>query len=160
MVRLSKLTDYALVVMSCMARSQGQSFRNARDLALELQLPLPTVSKLLKQLLQGGLLVSNRGMKGGYSLAREPREISLAEIIAALEGPIALTECSTDIIGMCKLEPCCAIKKNQQIISQAVRGVLDKLTLSDLIQPLQLTAVRNAHGNLVPTISVISGRTQ
>lgn len=160
MIRLSKLTDYALVVMSCMARSSNQSSRTARDLSLELQLPLPTVSKLLKELLWSGLLVSQRGIKGGYSLTREPREISLSEIIAALEGPIALTECSTDTIGLCALEPCCAIKKNQQIISQAVRGVLDRLTLSDLIQPLQLMAVKDARGNLVPTIGVTSGRMQ
>jgi FeS assembly SUF system regulator len=160
MVRLSKLTDYALVVMSCMARSSNQSSRTARDLSVELRLPLPTVSKLLKELLQSGLLVSHRGTKGGYSLTREPHEISLAEIIAAMEGPIALTECSTDTIGLCELEPCCAIKKNQQIISQAVRGVLDRLTLADLIQPLQLTTVIDARGNLVPTISVTSGRMQ
>lgn len=160
MVRLSKLTDYALVVMSCMARSSNQSSRTARDLSVELRLPLPTVSKLLKELLQSGLLVSHRGTKGGYSLTREPHEISLAEIIAAMEGPIALTECSTDTIGLCELEPCCAIKKNQQIISQAVRGVLDRLTLADLTQPLHLTAAIDARGNLVPTISVTSGRMQ
>lgn len=160
MVRLSKLTDYALVVMSCMARSSNQASRTARDLSRELHLPLPTVSKLLKELLQSGLLVSQRGVNGGYSLTREPHEISVAEIIAALEGPIALTECSTDATGLCSLEPCCAIKKNQQIISQAVRGVLDKLTLSDLIQPMQLTAMKDAHGNLVPTISVTPGRMQ
>jgi FeS assembly SUF system regulator len=160
MVRLSKLTDYALVVMSCMARSSNQSSRTARDLSVELRLPLPTVSKLLKELLQSGLLVSHRGTKGGYSLTREPHEISLAEIIAAMEGPIALTECSTDTIGLCELEPCCAIKKNQQIISQAVRGVLDRLTLADLTQPLHLTAVIDARGNLVPTISMTSGRMQ
>jgi FeS assembly SUF system regulator len=160
MVRLSKLTDYALVVMGCMARNSNQSSRTARDLSAELQLPLPTVSKLLKELLQSGLLVSQRGIKGGYSLTREPRDISLAEIIAALEGPISLTECSTDTVGLCALEPCCAIKKNQQIISQAVRGVLDRLTLSDLVQPLQLTAVRDARGRLVTTISVTAGRMQ
>lgn len=93
-------------------------------------------------------------------MTREPHEISLAEIIAAMEGPIALTECSTDTIGLCELEPCCAIKKNQQIISQAIREVLDRLTLADLIQPLQLTTVIDARGNLVPTISVTSGRMQ
>jgi FeS assembly SUF system regulator len=160
MIRLSKLTDYALVVMSSMARRSNQSSHTARDLSLELHLPLPTVSKLLKELLQSGLLISQRGVKGGYNLSREPQEISLAEIIAALEGPIALTECSTDTIGLCTLEPCCAIKKNQQIISQAVRGVLDRLTLSDMVQPLQLTAVKDARGNLLPTINVASGRTQ
>lgn len=160
MVRLSKLTDYALVVMSCIARSSNRSSRTARDLSVELQLPLPTVSKLLKELLGSGLLVSQRGIKGGYSLSREPHEISLAEIIAALEGRVALTECSTDTIGLCALEPCCAIKKNQQIISQAVRGVLDRLTLSDLIQPLQITAIKDGSGNSLTTITVAAGRMQ
>ncbi|MGE5109498.1 MAG: SUF system Fe-S cluster assembly regulator [Acidobacteriaceae bacterium] len=159
MVRLSKLTDYALVVLSCMARTPNCS-RAARDLALELRLPLPTVSKVLKELLQSELLLSHRGIKGGYRLARDPHEISVAEVIAALEGPVALTECSTDTSGLCALEPCCAIKKNQQIISQAVRGVLDRLTLSDLIRPLQLSAVKDAHGRLITTIGVTSGRTQ
>lgn len=160
MVRLSKLTDYGMVLMSCFARSGPRSLRTARDLAMESRLPLPTVSKLLKQLLQSGLLVSYRGIQGGYRLAREPREISLAEIIAALEGPVALTECSTDISGLCDLEACCAIKQNQQVISQAVRGVLEELTLSDLVQPLQLTAVKGIHGNLIPTVGLVSGRTQ
>jgi Rrf2 family protein len=118
------------------------------------------VSKLLKELLQGGLLVSHRGIKGGYSLAKKPREISVAEIIAVLEGPIALTECSTDISGLCDLEPCCPIKNNQRIISQVVRGALEKVMLSDLSQPLHLTTIRNARGNLVPAIGFVSGRMQ
>jgi len=129
-------------------------------LAVESRLPLPTVSKLLKELLQGGLLVSHRGIKGGYSLARMPREISVAEIIAVLEGPIALTECSTDISGLCDLEPSCPIKNNQRIISQAVRGALENVMLSDLSQPLHLTTIRNVRGNLVPTIGFVSGRMQ
>ena len=84
----------------------------------------------------------------------------MAEIIAVLEGPIALTECSTDISGLCDLEPCCPIKDNQRIINQAVQGVLEKMMLSDLSQPLHLTTIRNARGNLVPTIGFVSGRMQ
>jgi FeS assembly SUF system regulator len=160
MIRLGKLTDYGLVLMTYMARSHDRSLHTARDLAGESRLALPTVSKLLKELVQGGLLVSHRGIKGGYSLARAPREISVAEIIAALEGPIALTECSTDVSGLCDLEPCCPIKTNQRIISQAVRGALGNVMLSDLIQPLNLTMIRGARGNLVPTIDFASGRTQ
>lgn len=160
MIRLGKLTDYGLVLMTHMAQNRDRSLHTARTLAVESRLPLPTVSRLLKELLQSGLLISHRGIKGGYSLARKPREISVAEIIAALEGAIALTECSTDISGLCDLEPCCPIKNNQRIISQAVRGALENLMLSDLSQPLQLTAIRNAQGNLVPTIGLVSGRTQ
>jgi FeS assembly SUF system regulator len=160
MIRLSKLTDYGLVLMTYMARNHDRSVHTARDLAIESRLPLPTVSKLLKELVQGGLLVSHRGIKGGYSLTRTPREISVAEVIAVLEGPIALTECSTDISGLCDLEPCCPIKHNQRIISQAVSGALGSVMLSDLIQPLQLTMIRDPRGNLVPTIDFVSGRMQ
>jgi FeS assembly SUF system regulator len=153
MVRLGKLTDYGLVLMTCMARGEGSSMRTARDLACESKLPLSTVSKLLKQLLQSGLLVSHRGIKGGYLLAREAHEISVVEMIAAIEGPMALTECSSEISGLCNLEPCCPIKSNQQIINQAVRGVLEKITLSDLLHPMHLTSIKDARGRLVSTIS-------
>jgi FeS assembly SUF system regulator len=146
MVRLSKLTDYGMVLMSCFARAPAGSLRTARDLAAESRVPLPTVSKILKELLGSGLLLSRRGIQGGYCLAREPRQISLADIITALEGPVALTECSTDVSGLCDVEACCAIKRNQQVISQAIRGVLAKLKLSDLIQPLRLTAIEAATG--------------
>jgi FeS assembly SUF system regulator len=158
MVRLGKLTDYGLVLMTYIARSRQLPLRTARDLAVESRLPLSTVSKLLKQLLQSGLLTSHRGTKGGYILARDPQDISVVEIIAALEGPMALTECSTDVTGLCNLEPCCPIKTNQQIINQAVRAVLDRITLSDLVQPMQLTNIKDARGRVVPTIA--SGRIQ
>ena len=160
MIRLGKLTDYGLVLMTYMARNHERPLHTARDLALESRLALPTVSKLLKELLQGGLLVSHRGIRGGYSLARAPREISVAEIISVLEGPIALTECCTDVVGQCDLEPCCPIMGNQRIISQAVSGALDRVMLSDLTQPLHLTTIRNAHGSLMPAIGFLSGRTQ
>jgi len=152
-VRLGKLTDYGLVLMTCIARTQGATLRTARDLAKESRLPLSTVSKLLKELLQSGLLVSHRGTKGGYVLAREPQQISVLEIIAAIEGPMALTQCSTDVTGLCSLESDCPIKSNQQIINQAIRGVLEKVTLSDLAHPLQLTPLRDARGRVVPTIA-------
>jgi FeS assembly SUF system regulator len=158
MVRLSKLADYGLLLMTLIARRESFGQRTARDLAVESHLPLATVSKLLKELLQSGLLVSHRGIKGGYLLAREPQEISLTEIIAAIEGPMALTECSTEVTGLCNIEAGCPIKSNQRIINQAVRGVLERITLSDLVQPLQLTTIKDARGNNVPTIA--SGRIQ
>lgn len=160
MIRLGKLTDYGLVLMTFMARNTRRPVHTARDLAAESKLPLPTVSKLLKELLQSGLLVSHRGIKGGYGLARPAREIAVSEIIAAIEGPIALTECSTDTIGVCDLERCCPIKNNQKVISQVIRAALDSVMLSDLIQPMQLTAIKNAQGKLVPAIGYVSGRMQ
>src|SRR5947207_6740219 len=117
MIRLGKLTDYGLVLMTYMARNYDRSLHTARDLAVESRLALPTVSKLLKELVQGGLLVSHRGIKGGYNLARAPREISVADIIETLEGPIALTECRTDVSGLCDLEPCCPDRKSTRLNS-------------------------------------------
>ena len=160
MVRLGKLTDYGLVLMSCMARSRSVALHNARDLSAESGLPVSTVRKLLKELLQSGLLVSQRGVKGGYLLAREPRKISIGDIVAALEGPVALTECSTDVTGLCELESCCNLKSNQRIINQAVRGVLEKITLSDLLHPLNLTDIENASAKVTLASQPCPGRVQ
>ena len=160
MIRVGKLTDYGLVLMSQIARRPETALHTARDLAQECSLPLPTVSKVLKTLLQSGLLASHRGIKGGYSLARGAEVITLAEIISALEGPLALTECSTDITGLCDLEPSCPIKDNQRIINRVVRGALEKVMLSDLIRPMQVTAVQGSGGTLITTIIPASGRMQ
>jgi FeS assembly SUF system regulator len=152
LIRIDKLTDYGLVLLSCMARTGDASLRTARDLALESGLRLPTVSRLLQDLLKGGLLTSQRGIKGGYALARKPREISIGAVITALEGPIALTVCSSGITGLCDLEPGCAIKNNQRVISEAIRGVLERLTLADLLQPLRLMTIEDASGRSLPAI--------
>ncbi len=154
MIRLGKLTDYGLLLVTHMARSPRTALHTARELAAHSRLPLPTVSKVLKTLLQSGLLESHRGIKGGYSLIREPNLISLAEVVSALEGPVALTECSMDVSGLCDLEPSCPMKDNQRIINQVVRGALAKVMLSDLIHPMQLTAIRDNQGNLVSTVSL------
>ena len=160
MIRLAKLTDYGLVLMTAMGRKSTSPVHNARDLAAATRLPLPTATKVLKQLLQSGLLISHRGINGGYSLAKEPTEISVAEVIAAMEGPIALTECSTDVSGLCDLERSCPIKTNQRVISAVVRGALQRVMLSELMQPVQLTAIRGVDGKLVPTAGRTSGRVQ
>jgi FeS assembly SUF system regulator len=158
MIRLDKLTDYGLVLLTCIAQSGDVPLRTARDLASESGLPLPTVSRLLQDLLKGGLLVSQRGIKGGYALAREPRKIAIGDVIFALEGPIALTVCSSGTKGMCDLEPHCAIKNNQRTINEAIRGVFARLTLADLMQPLQLMAIKDARGAAIPTLRVAPGR--
>ncbi len=139
MFRLKKLTDYAILTMTCVARSPEQPWHAARDLATETHLPLPTVSKILKELSDHGLLVSHRGPKGGYTLARNPHEISVAEIVAAFEGPIGFTECSAEP-GRCKLEPSCVVRTNSQVISQALKGTLERIRLSDLTHPLHLAS--------------------
>jgi FeS assembly SUF system regulator len=156
MVRLGKLTDYGLVLLVCMAKNRELAQRSARDLAVESGVPQPTVRRLLQDLLKGGLLVSHRGIGGGYSLAKAPSEISIASVVAALEGPITLTACSSGVEGQCELEPHCGIKNNQRIINDAVRGVLEQVTLADLMQPLQLMTIRDAGGKSVPTVGVVS----
>jgi FeS assembly SUF system regulator len=159
MIRLGKLTDYGLVLMSQIARSQVE-LHTARDLAAQCHLPLPTVSKVLKTLLHRGLLESHRGVKGGYTLAQDPKLVTIGAIISALEGPVALTECSVEIAGLCELESSCPIRANQRMINQVIRGALERVTLSDLIRPMRLTAIRDGRGNLVPVVSIASGRVQ
>ena len=149
MIRLGKLTDYGLLLMAEIARSPRE-LHTARDLAEHCKLPLPTVSKVLKTLLQSRLLLSHRGTRGGYSLVREPQAIAITAIISALEGPLALTECSMDV-SVCDLEPSCPMKDNQKIINQVIHGALAKVMLSDLIRPLQVTAVRDSNGLITIT---------
>ena len=135
MIRIAKLTDYGFVLLTHFARESADRVLNARDLAAEAKLPLPTVSKLLKLLSRAGLLVSHRGVAGGYSLARPPAEVSVAQIIAALEGPIAVTECSSDEHGLCTLESFCPTQSNWRKINTAVRRALEELTLADMVAP-------------------------
>ncbi len=156
MFRLNKLTDYGIVLMTCIAHHP--ELQNARDLAAASQVPLPTVSKLLKALSHGGLLVSHRGVKGGYSLSRAAKQISVAEIIDVLEGPIGFTECSVNA-GTCDLEPSCLVRRNSKLISLALRGALENLTLGDLMRPMQLGGLK-PRSNIVSSINLVTGRVQ
>ena len=135
MFRLNKLTDYAVVVMTHIARSPEPSLHTARELAGGTELPLATVGKILRGLLDHCLVTSHRGMKGGYSLARPAREISLAQIIAAFEGPIGFTECNTTP-GCCNLEPSCTVRYNSGVIGKALQRALQSIRLSDLTKPM------------------------
>lgn len=136
MLRITRQSDYGIVLMTHLAAGRGRSadapVLNARDLAGATNLPLPTVSKILKGLARGGLLVSHRGVKGGYSLARPPREISVEEIIRALEGPIAITECLDHSTDECGIEFCCPVRTNWQRINEAVRDALRDIPLSEM----------------------------
>lgn len=134
MLRLSKMADYGTVVMTAMIRDAQRS-RSAPEIAAAIQVPVPTVSKILKILARGGLLVSLRGAKGGYLLARPAERISLADIIHAMDGPIGMTECSVTP-GLCVQETGCAVRANWQRINQAVIGVLQNITLAEMINPV------------------------
>jgi len=117
--------------MAHVARTGLETPHTARSLAKATRLPLPTVGKLLRQLSECRLLSSHRGVKGGYNLARDAGEISVAQIVLALEGPIGFTECSV-VKGLCNMERSCAIKSNSQIIGDALRDALEHVMLADL----------------------------
>ncbi|RKG86546.1 SUF system Fe-S cluster assembly regulator [Corallococcus terminator] len=136
MLRMSKMTDYGIVLMAELARADGDT-RTTRELAARTRVSLPSASKVLKGLLQAGLVVSHRGANGGYGLARPAEAISLAELVTALEGPVALTECGqhTAPATPCELESVCQVRGHWRLINQAIQEALGKLTLADLRAP-------------------------
>ena len=134
MLRIAKLTDYATGLMTQLARSPQRQV-SAQLLAFELGLPPPTVAVLLKKLTRAGLVSSVRGAGGGYTLARAPKAISVAEVISAIEGPVALTECALGS-GNCALEAECATRGNWQLISKAVQVALESVNLTDMMAPV------------------------
>jgi FeS assembly SUF system regulator len=133
MIRLSRLTDYGIVVMAHLASREPGVTHAAREVSEETRLPLPVVSKVLKSLARAGLLCSHRGAKGGYTLARPADEITVPEMISALEGPIHLTEC-TQHPGACPQESRCHVREPWQRINAAVHGALARITLADLAE--------------------------
>ena len=133
MLRLSKLTDYGTVAMAHFARHPDR-IHAAAELAAAIGVAMPTASKILKMLARADLLRSVRGARGGYVLSRPPRDISIADVIDAIEGPIGVTECSA-IPGLCAQESWCAIRGNWQRINRVIHGALDQMTLAELAQP-------------------------
>lgn len=146
MIRLSRLTDYGIVLMAQLAASPQGRTHAAREIAGHTRLPLPVVSKILKMLARGGLLVSQRGAKGGFALARPAEEISVPEMITVLEGPIGLTEC-TQHPGACPQEQSCHVREPWQLINEAVRTALANITLADLAAP-------RSPGSVIPLASL------
>lgn len=150
MIRMSKLTDYGIVLLVQLAQldraaavslaagavgaGDGRAPHNARELSEETHLPLPVVSKLLKTLAREGILASHRGAKGGYTLARRPETLTVAEVIRILEGPIALTECGAHP-GQCLQEDLCQLRTPWQRINEVISGALQQVTLSELVPP-------------------------
>ena len=133
MIRITKQTDYGIVLLTHLAATPERQV-NAPELAAETRLPLPMVSKILKLLVREGVLLSHRGVKGGYGLARPPEEISMAEVISALEGPIAITECIDEHSG-CTHEPFCSVRGRWHRINAALRQALEGITLAEMGHP-------------------------
>lgn len=134
MFRLSRLADYGIVIMTHMARRADRQ-HNAPEVAAETMVPQPMASKVLKTLAREGLLVSYRGAKGGYGLARPAAAITVAEVITALEGPIALTACIEDE-GTCDIERLCPARANWQRINEAIKSALDGITVAEMASSL------------------------
>ncbi|MDX6750300.1 SUF system Fe-S cluster assembly regulator [Geminicoccaceae bacterium 1502E] len=132
MIRLSKLADYGIVIITHLARA-GDRQQAAPEVAVATQVPQPTVSKILKHLVRAELLVSHRGAHGGYGLARDPGAISVAEVIEALDGPIALTSCiEPGHAELCGIEDLCPARSNWRKINHAIRHALDGISVAEM----------------------------
>ncbi|WP_164156428.1 SUF system Fe-S cluster assembly regulator [Sandarakinorhabdus rubra] len=138
-MRLTNLADYAVVVMAAAAREPGAKLSAARVAELT-AIPAPTVAKLMGTLARGGLLTASRGVAGGFVLSREPAHISVAEVVEAVDGPIALTSCAGHETTDCAMEGHCAIRGHWPPINQAVRGALAAVSLADLVRPAAAAA--------------------
>jgi FeS assembly SUF system regulator len=128
MLRITKIADYGFILLTYMANQEPDSLHNAKDLAATIGIPLPTVSKVLKILTQGGILQSHQGSRGGYSLIRPADEISAVEIIEAIEGPVAITDCSS-------AEGCernCQVSSSWQKVNGTIIHALENLSLADM----------------------------
>lgn len=135
MIRLTNLADYGVVLMCEIARlgrTDSTERVNAQGLSGATGVPVPTVSKILNALGRAGVLVSHRGLKGGFTLARAPEAISVVDVIEAIDGPIALTQCVDKESGACSLDQVCCMKPHWQTINQTVRTALEGITLAEL----------------------------
>lgn len=139
MLRMSKLTDYGTVILAEMARMPARRF-SAQELADRTRVTAPTVAKILKAFTRAGLLDSRRGAHGGYLLARAPEVISAVEIIDAIEGPVALTECASED-GACSIELGCSVGHNWQNINLGIRRALEGISLAQLVRPMAVPIV-------------------
>ncbi len=165
MLRLSKTTDYGIVLLAQLAsearhatlEGSGNRAQNARELAAASDLPVPMVSKILKALTREGLLISQRGSKGGYSLAVAPEDLTVSEMIRVLEGPVALMDCA---IGpsLCEHETVCAVREPWQVISRVVERALADVTLADLVRRRADTSARRAQNSSILQIEGIAAR--
>ena len=142
-MRLSRLADYGVILMSEMASARG-GVHNAQEMASATGLPLPTVSKLLSALARAELLEGIRGVKGGFRLARGPHLISVADIIIAVDGPVALTQCIERGPGSCDVESFCPTQRGWRAINDAVRTALEGVSLAEFAAPLDPWAARPA----------------
>jgi FeS assembly SUF system regulator len=145
MIRLSRLADYGVVLMTHIASAQPVP-HSAQSVARATAIPLPTASKLLSSLASAGLLAAMRGVKGGYRLARRPEEISVADIVGAIDGPIALTHCIERGPGHCELEALCPSRTGWEVLNRSVRRAFEDVSLAHLLTPALMPGACVPHG--------------
>jgi FeS assembly SUF system regulator len=133
MLRLSKLADYAVVIL--LRLGPGGAVQTASGIAAATGIPEPTVAKVLKLLAAGRLAISTRGARGGYRLARPLEQVSVAAVIAAIDGPIALTACVDGASTLCEISGMCAVRGRWAVVNDAVRHTLDNISLAELHHP-------------------------
>lgn len=133
MIRVSRMADYGVVAMTHVARHPTM-LHTATSVSERTGVPQPSASKLLKLLARAGILTSHRGAKGGYTLSRPPEKISVAELVAAVDGPISLADCLEGPSGTCELESFCSVRGPWQKISDAIRVALEEVSLADMAQ--------------------------
>jgi FeS assembly SUF system regulator len=143
MIKISRLADYGLIILNYLV-AQPQLCYSAAVLAERTGIALPTVSKVLKLLNEAQVISSSRGPSGGYRLIKDPQQINLAEIIAAVDGVPALTECC-QIDNGCIHDARCALRSNWQLINRVIINALSQFTLADLKQPLVLKNLGDRH---------------
>lgn len=153
MLKMSKLVDYGIVLLTYMGSQGPRNSYNAKDLAKATSLPMAMVGKILKAFTRGGVLVSQRGAKGGYALARTPEQISVADIVVALEGPIALTECLSQQAPSCVIQVLCPTRDHWKRINHAVRDVLERVTLAEMCGDI-------TRGRRVPGVTEVAATVQ
>jgi len=136
MLKIGKMTDYAMLVLSSMAK-EPEAVMSATFLAEQLHLAAPTVSKILKTLGDANLVTSVRGADGGYRLIKSAAEISVADVIAAMEGDLALTECC-ETTNHCSLGRMCAMQDNWFKINTLIKSLLSRLSILDMVGPISL----------------------
>ena len=134
MLRVTRETDYGILLLTSFVRFCDLSLLTTRQVAKETGVPYKMTCKILNILAKQGLLTSQRGLSGGYRLSREPETITLRDIVSALEGPIALTECSKEEDCACELEERCETRNYWKVINQAFRDSLSRITLSSLVK--------------------------
>lgn len=159
MLKISKMADYGTIILTAMVDESVRT-RSAAEIAELTGLPLPSVGKILKKFVSKGLVLSLRGSKGGYKLSRAPETITTAQILEAIDGPLGMTECSSNP-GRCGHESACRVRANWQMVSRTMRQALEQITLSQIAQPVNdamtLTVLRKTPPTVGQSTPVVIG---